>query len=247
MGVLPRIPPLYRDICLAVFALSLLVTPVWLPLVDLNEPSYEYDRAQVGPPDGTEFSGPIGFSEDIVDCTRPPFPRRVCAFEADVLDESVPVDEYGRWRLDPGFAREDDEYEYVQLRDAIYEPTFVTNSSASDDRQKRTEMTLEPVDPETVLEDVAIDVSDDTLSPVVATTARDGPTTTRERIDVPENPIALADGTYYRVYLAETEAPRSLEGHLEFLLTYHAPVAGFFGLVFLSRRVDVSYVGDDGP
>jgi hypothetical protein len=69
----------------------------------------------------------------------------------------------------------------------------------------------------------------------------------RSEVDVPETPVRLRSGTYYRVYRAgRTDAPPT-EHLAGGLLTFLAPVVGLGVLIAVAGRVDVTYVGDDLP
>lgn len=244
--------PLPRDILMGLLALGLLTAPLWIGAVDVGEPTYTYERAEVTTNDtGIEYADPDGVPprtpiSDYVDCAGWGGDLRACTFEKHLLkEESVPSDVYGS---NPNSTSVPsvllaDYYRYVQIENTIYEPTYVTNTSAQrGDGMYRIDLALEPVDPEDVLYWVSLDV--DGVASVVADTAQEGTTTTTDEVDVPETPIRLDDDTYYRVYQERgMEDPSTVESRLSFLLTYVAPFVGLYIFARLSRRIEVSYAG----
>jgi len=108
----------------------------------------------------------------------------------------------------------------------------------------RVDLSLTSVDPEDVLYWVSLGVDSDQVPPAVAETAQDGHTTTQEHVDVPETPVRLDDGTYYRVYQERgVDDPSTAENALSSSLTYIAPLLGLYLIVRLLDRIEVSYVG----
>lgn len=249
----PDLNPLRRDVLLALLAIGLLAGPLYAAALHLGAPTYEYDRVEVTTTDrGIEYSDqeqvpPRTPISDDLDCVGWG-DLRACTFERHLLDEGfLPTEVYS---TNPNYTSafsvySRDYYDYVQIDDAVYEPTYVTNTSARrDDGMYRVDATIEPADPDEVLDRVAVDADDD-LPSVVAETARSGTTTAPWEVDVPEAPIRLADGTYYRVYRERgVTEPSSVERLLSSLLTYVAPVVGVVVLGRLSRRIEVSYRGD---
>lgn len=244
--------PLRRDFVLGLLALSLLAGPLWAGILHVDDPAHVYDRAEVTTTesrivyDGSGPSAQTMLSEDVI-CAETMIDFRACTFEGSLRNESIPTGYHSTSPANVG--RESaDYYAYVQLRDGVYEPTYVANSSAQRNGLDRIDMGLEPVNPDTALERVSIAADDDELSAVVAETARNGATTAREPVAVPETPIAIGDDTYYRVYdTGDVVDPRPIEGFLAFLLRYGAPVVGaLLTLSVVSRlEVSVSYVGSD--
>lgn len=240
-----------RDLVLGILAVGLLAGPLWVGAVQLDEPAHVYDRAEVTTTDERivySDGGPSNrmLSEDVI-CAETSIDFRACTFERHLRDEPIPTGAYSTSPTSIG--RESaDYYTYVQLRDGVYEPTYVANSSDQRNDLDRIDMGLEPVDPAVALERVSIAVDDESLPSVVAATARDGTTTTREPVVVPQTPIAVGDDTYYRVYdTSDVVEPRPIEGFLAFLLRYGAPVVGLLLALSVASRfeVAVSYVGSD--
>ncbi|MDQ2051812.1 hypothetical protein RBH26_15140 [Natronolimnohabitans sp. A-GB9] len=254
MGPLDSLAPFHRDLALAVLAVGLLTAPLWVTALSLGEPITEYDRAEVttdgsgvtyADPDTVPPETPIS---DSIECAGWSGDLRACSFEDHLLEEeSLPT---GLYSTNPNstsvpWSLTADYYEYAQVDDRLYEVAYEANASAQrDDGMYRVDMTLEPADPDAVLRWVSIDVDDADLPSVVADTARDGSGTSRGPVDVPEAPIELEDGTYYRVYQERGERdPSTAERFIATALSYVAPIVGLVGLVRLSRRVEISYVG----
>lgn len=246
--------PLHRDLLVGILALGLLAAPLWIGAVNIGEPTYTYDRTAVTTTDtGIEYADPDAVPHDTpishhIGCAGWGGDLRACSFERYLLEEeSVPTDVYG---TNPNSTSVPsvllaDYYRYVQIESTIYEPTYVTNTSAQrGDGMYRLDLALEPADPDDVLYWVSLD--GDSVPSVVADTAREGTTTTTEEAAVPETPIRLDDDTYYRVYQERiTNEPSARESRLSSFLTYVPPFIGLYIVVRLSRRIDVTYVGKD--
>lgn len=253
MSLRDGIGPLHRDLALGLIALGLLAAPLWIGLLPVGNSIYEYDRAQVTTTDdGIEYVDrpdvpPETPISDAIECPRWNGDVRACAFEVYLLEEadSVPTGIHGSSTSITSVF--ESHYRYVQIDGAVYETSYVTNESASPNNESGPiEAVLEPADPDAVLSRESIAVDDDRLAPVVAETVRNGPTTARADVDLPQSPIALEDGTYYRVHRVRGPIQlRLVERVLVFALTYVAPVGGLLVLARLSRRVEISYVGDD--
>lgn len=236
--------PTPREFLLGLLALSLLTAPLWVGALDLGEPRYTYDRAEVTPTDtGIEYTDPNEVPlrppiSEAVECTGWGHDLRACAFEAHLLEEGpIPTGWYtsnpnstsAPWVRGP-------DYQYVQIDGTVYEPSYSPNTSAQRaDGMYRVDLTLEPADPEDVLDRVSLDA--DSVPSLVAETAREGSTTTAETADVPETPIRLDDDTYYRVYQERgVDEPSTAESGAAFLLTYIAPFVGLYiGILTIGR------------
>ncbi|ELY46393.1 hypothetical protein [Natronorubrum tibetense] len=254
MGPLNSVAPFHRDLALAVLAVALLTAPLWAATLSLGEPVTEYDRVEVTTDgDGVAYADPDAVPPETpisesIECAGWGGDVRACSFEEHLLEvDSLPTSLYSTnpnstsvpWTLTADY------YDYVQLDDRLYEVAYETNASAQrSDGMYRVDITLEPADPDDVLRWESIDVDDADLPSVVADTARDGSGTSRDAVDVPESPIELEDGTYYRVYQERGERdPPTGERPLSAALTFVSPVVGLIVLVRLSRRVEISYVG----
>ena len=252
-----------RTLLLALLVLALLAGPLWVEVLHLNDPTYRYERAEVTVVTGTieyasEIDDPaVAISDDIL-CTDP-VSTRACALERTLVDGgSVPADVYHRGPGTPDVFEED--YEYVATRGGIYRPTAVTNRSqayvienggarrvengtAGEDAFYRVELTLERADAPAALEDVSVPI--DSVGPVTREAATSGSATTHRDIDIPETPVRLEDGTYYRVYLNEKRGPPATVGTAVFLLRFGAPLAGLVLAWRVWDRFEVRYVGPD--
>ncbi|WP_135664403.1 hypothetical protein [Halorhabdus rudnickae] len=139
-------------------------------------------------------------------------------------------------------------YEYVLSDEAVYRATARANESAQrDDGDYPIELALEEVQPEEALQDVSMPITSKTQS-VVAEAARTGNATTHERVDVPETPIRLDNGDYYRVYYAGTISD-SVDYHLirlagNGLLVFLFPLLGLKLLFRGPRRFEINHIGD---
>lgn len=252
MTVDGKVPAAFRDGTLAVVALLLLAAPLWVPAVDLGEPRYQYERAQVvvdetdgvtfanetKPPFGTHVSDDIGCSV--------PADTRTCAFERHLAsNNTVPTAAYVTGPdATPRMPAE--RYRFVQVEGSLYETTYVANESARRGGQYRVDLALEPVEPAAALREVARDASSDSADvPAVAVTAaKQGEATARREVAVPRTPLRLADGTYYRVYLADSRAPHPATRYLGGLLPIYGPLFGLAGAYRLSGRFEVRRAGD---
>lgn len=249
----PRIDsPLARDLLVGLLAVGLVAGPVWTAAVGLGGPTYTYDRAEVVTTDeGIEYAGepdvPPGTPiSDDVECAGWGGDLRACSFERHLLDDgSIPTGVYfSNPDHTPTFSMYSaDYYEFVQLDGTLYEPEFVTNESAPrSDGLYRVDMTLERAAPAEVLERESLDANRDGLPSVAVEAARNGETTARHEVDVPDTPIRLDDGTYYRVYRERaTEDPSWAERFVTWVLTYVGPLYGLSLLVRLAGRVEVTY------
>lgn len=255
-----------RDVVLAILVLALLAAPLWVTFLHLDDPTYRYERLAVTADEGTiEFEDPNGdastvaVSGDIL-CTEA-VRSRACPLERQLLDgERVPTEIFTSTPdtvPDPFEVR----YRFVKAKDGIYEPATVLNRSqayridesdgsvvpvedeeAVDDRiYYRVELTLEPIAASRALDLDAVTVG--SVDPVVREAADTGSATAHERVDVPDSPIELADGTYYRVYLAETRQPTASEVQTASVIRWFGPLVGLVLAVRLAGRFEVRYVG----
>lgn len=253
MDVQATVSPRIRGLLHGVLVCVLLTGPLWVGALHIGEPASQYERSGVIATDnGIEYvddPAPTGRLSSDIACTEGGRDFRPCTFESNLRDAGfAPSGAYtGHPNRSPtvgGFFGPG--YEFVQLDDGLYDPTYETNESARRaDGMYRIDLALEPVDPDAALERVSIDADADRLSPIVAETARSGPTTTHRDVDVPETPIALDDGTYYRVHPSgEVDDLTSAERVPAFLFTYVAPAIGLVSFVQFARRLGISY--DDG-
>lgn len=251
MSPLRLVTPFRRDLVLVLVALGLVVAPLWVPHLVSAEPTYQYERAEVTANETTveyadDVHGQIAFGTPISDeiaCSRS-WVARPCALERLLLDDAtVPS---GMYSSSPGPTSlpNSDPYRYVRINDTIYDPVYVANESAEGENgMYRVDLNLERADPEAALRDVSVAVTSDDLHPAVAEAARDGDGRASRDVDVPETPIRLEDGTYYRVYRTSHSEPSLTERNLGFAMTYFAPLLGLGALGHLSRRFEVTYVG----
>lgn len=243
--------PLLRDVLLRLLVLGLLTAPLWVTVVDIDEPRYTYDRTEVVVNDTRIEYADRGIPQsneplsDDIKCTA--VDPRTCALERRLADGgSAPSRIYiGSTGARPPLEAD---YRYVQVEGAVYRAAAEVNTSAQRvNGLYRVDATLEPADADLVLSEVSIEP--DYVPSVVAKTARGGPTTSKNEVDIPETPIELDDGTYYRVYLQPgLNEPPAVEKRLSDLLTpfltFVAPFVGMYILIRLPRQFEISYVGD---
>lgn len=248
-----RTPTPRFDCFVALLAICLLTVPVVTAFLDVGEPTYRYERVEVttdgssveyadesAAPDRTPVDGAIACAE-----SGPyAWEVRACTFEESVLENgTVPTEfSYGApGRVPLPFHPE--RYRYVSLNGTVYETVYVANESAPRDDGYRIDLTLEPASPEAALEHASYDVTSREVSSTAAEAARTGDATTLRKATVPDRPIRLEDGSYYRVFLAGEIEPSKPARNLRPVLTYLAPLAGIALLVYLFRRIEVTYVG----
>ncbi|OLZ41846.1 hypothetical protein A6E15_13020 [Natrinema saccharevitans] len=241
------------DVFLALVAVGLLTSPALMVLLDVGERTYRYERVEVttdgssveyadesAAPDRTPVDGAIACAE-----SGPyAWEVRACTFEESVLENgTVPTEfSYGApGRVDLPFHPE--RYRYVSLNGTVYETTYVANESAPRDDGYRIDLTLDPSSPEAALEHASHDVTAREVSSTAAEAARTGDATTLRKATVPDRPIRLEDGTYYRVYLAEEIEPSETTRNQILVLTALASLSGLGLLVHLFGRIEVTYVG----
>lgn len=245
--------PLQRDILLGLLAAGLLTAPLWIGLVGISGPTYTYDRAEVTVNEtGIEYvnSEEVPFYtpiSDSVECAGWVGDLRACSFERYLLQEdSLPTEIY---QSNPNMtlsfsAYEANYYRYVQIDNKVYEPSLEVNTSAEREGSLyRVDMVLDSADPAEVLQRVSLDV--DEVDSVTAETAQEGVTTSTNDVAVPETPVKIDDGTYYRVYQERGfEEPSTAASGIHTLFTYGGPVIGLVIVASLSRRVEINYNGN---
>lgn len=242
---------LRRDILLGVLALTFLTAPLWVGVLGIGETEYTYERAEVTATDtGIEYIEPDEAPRqtplsDAVECTGWGDDIRICALEAKVLEEPI---EAGITTSNPNLTpaptyTRADYYQYIQMDDGVYEPSFDTNSSAQDSAgMYPVKLELEPVAAEDALDQVSLDPDD--APSVVAETAQTGSTTTTGSVDVPETPLIVEDEAYYRVYQDRGDTPSTAESNLAYLLTYIGPLVGLFLALQTFKRIEISYTNE---
>lgn len=256
MSSTPVLTPARRDAIAALVAVALIAGPVWASALHLAEPSHRYERVEIT----TDGGRGIGLAGDAVvlpdlkvsDRIRCVVPResRICAFEEHLAEgRTVATDAYSAPNRSEPFLSHQTDYDYVVLGEEVYETSYVVNESArSEGGSSRIDLALEPIPPETALEDASIDATEepDRVPDPVLVAARTGSATTHRDVDVPEEPIEVDGGRYYRVYQTGPVPYPEREEIADGLLTYVAPLVGVLWLRRLLGRVEVEYVGDEG-
>lgn len=242
--------PQRRDLILA---LALLAGPLWAPVLHLGQPTYTHKRARVvvGGDDGLKYASRTGtlvttpISVEI-GCSIPE-DARTCAFERYLANNhtvrlGASSDNPNLTEQWPGYNR----YQYVLVNGSAYVPVATPNRSASNGGGwYPLDLALRPVPLDDAIRYVSLNATAQSaqIPPPVLEAATEGVGHAHEQVDVPQTPIRVANGTYYRVYDAGRTDPTVLSSAADFLLTYVAPAVGFFSLLFLSGRVTVTYVG----
>ena len=241
MPVDESLTPARRDALLAVLAVGMLLAPLWVPGLHLDDPEYRYESVEVEA-DGTQLrfatepEDPLlGLSERIA-CAGDRW-GRACVFEHFVAtNHSVPTRIYANPDREFRDDVHDHRYQFVLINGTVYEVGAVPNASVTGHGGRRLDLGLRPVPAERALRYESVDVQE--VPPPVRQAARTGSAIGYVE-DLPDTPIELDDGTYRRVYIAETNYPADHERGTESLLTYGLPVIGL-GLLGRSwARFDV--------
>lgn len=249
---MPRLPPLTparRDALLAVLALALLVAPVWAPMLNLGDPAQRYERARITTENGTiEYADeqeppthePI--STEIA-CTESFMRSRGCFFEHYLAEgHTIPT---GVWTTNPdhGHIPSYQRYRYAAVNGTVYRVSYVANESVQNDMGLyRVELALEPEPADEVLHSVSVRA--ERVPDPVRRAAETGVATSHREIEVPDRPVRLDDGTYYRVYDAGETEPSELDNLVAGLLHYGLPFVGLSLVGHLSGKFEVRYVGE---
>lgn len=241
--------PARRDALLAVVALALVVAPIWAPALHLGDPAQRYERALVTTENGTieyadESAEPVRAPVSVeIACTEPFMQSRGCFFEHYLAEgHTIPT---GVWTSNPDHDRIStfERYEYAALNGSVYRTGYVANESVqNDDGLYRVELALDPEPADEALRSVS--VSAERVPDPVRRAAETGVATTHREIDVPDRPVRLDDGTYYRVYEAGETDPSDIGAIFDGIARYGFP---FLGLALFGRlrgRFEVRYVGD---
>jgi len=246
--------PLRRDALLVLLAIGLLATPLWAPLDDFGDETHTYDRRGVVIDDryGITYAGdaarePVGPVSDDIACSSALYRQpRACAFEELLVgNETVPTERYTTGatpQITPG------QYRYVQLNGSVYATTYVVNESATaHGGLHRVELALDTASAPDVLERVSLDATGEHsgVSETVAEVAREGSVTVHDELEVPQTPIQLDNGRYYRVYQNGQRPPQASKQLFAILFEAFGVVAGLFVVSRLARSFEVSYVGDE--
>lgn len=249
--------PFRRTLLWVVIAVVLLASPVAVSATNVSERTYTYERAEVvvDDEDGIAYAGDPDLydrhlSEDI-GCSTPT-DTRTCAFERHLVSNAtVPTGMYATSPSDTihAFGLGLERYRYVQLDGTVYEPTFVANRTVqNDDGNYRIDLALESTDATDALRDVSIDVSDGraNVPSVVVEAAREGSASADREVEVPQTPIRVDDGTYYRVYQSGWSDPEPLMPFYATAVSILGPLAGLSILYRRVQRFELTYVDEGG-
>jgi hypothetical protein len=247
-----------RDALLALLALGLLAAPLWAPAFHLDDTAYRYERARLTTESQygidyanrsvvAEATGFLPISKDIV-CTIGTS-GRACAFESYLAaNHTVPSTAYTN---NPNLTRDSfhglERYQYVLVNGTAYATIYVPNQSVQNDRGwYRLDLGLERRSLDEVLRSVSLNVTQDReeIPAVVYRAATSGEATAHHEVAVPQTPIRLANGTYYRVFLAGRTEPAPLFPFYHAILVFGLPVAGLGILYRVSQRVEITYIGE---
>lgn len=230
--------PLQRDLLIAIVAVGLVTSPLWIGVMGFGDRIHTYERSEVVT-DGESVVyedepsspfGPVAISDEIA-CSAAWIQVRTCAFEAQLVEnETVPT--HIRTGNPEHTSLPFKEYEYVRVDETLYEAAYTDG-----DDEGRVYLDLERADPDAALEDVAIAADRSTVPEAVREAVETGEAVTRTEIDVPQTPVETADGRYYRVYRAGSTHPSWLENALVTLARFGGPIAGAALFYHLSQRL----------
>jgi hypothetical protein len=234
-------------VLIGVVALMLVSGPLWSSLFHVGERSYQYESNELIVDNESGFA----YVNESVPVTNhllsehlgcDPFQAsRICALERAILNSTVPMKVYTNnpdWEQ-PSLGVE--RYHYVLIDGQTYEIGYVPNQSVTKNGLYRLDLALYPISREDVLQSISLDAAH--VSPAVRAAAESGTHSTHTRVDAPNTPIQLADGTHHRVQYDGYTQPTNAEQLLELLLEFVAP---FIGVVLFARLVshfEVTYVG----
>jgi len=246
--------PARRDVLIVVAGLLLLMGPLWAAMLAPPLADHRYDRERVVAENGTiRFAGEypgraMPLSEDLACANRDYFegyPDRGCFVERylarnNTIRTNVTYDEVD-WQ---GFY---DRYEYALVNGSVYEPAYDKRQldRPRPDSLARFFLTVRPVRASNALANISV-AAEDVPDPV-ARAARTGEATTVDAVTVPETPIRLENGSYYRV--AESrfreDPARSTPVVIGLnLLRYLAPLVGLFLPVRAVRQFDLVHASE---
>lgn len=248
-----RFTALHRDVLLAALALVLLTAPLWVPATGIGSPTYTYERAEVVVDDagGITYANDTGVplradvSDDIA-CSNP-WAVRPCGFERYLASNDVAIPS-GIYTSNPGDRQSVpiEPYRYAQVNGTVYETVYTANRSVrNDEGMYRLDLALEPTDPDEALRSVSLRASaehEDVPAEAVAA-ARDGEAISHREVEVPETPLRLDDGSYYRVYAAGSNDPSRLGQFVRTVLTTVGPLFGLVLAYLVSRRFEITHAG----
>lgn len=245
--------PLRRDLLLAVVALMLLFSPVLVSATNISETTYTYERVEVvvNEEDGITYAGDPQLSDTPISkeigCSVS-VSTRTCAFERHLLSNvTVPTEAYTTnpaATLDVGI----DRYQYVQINGSVYEPIYRGNWSVQrDDGLYRVDLALESTSAVDALHHVSINASTESedVSPVVLKAARQGSAIADREVEIPQTPIQVDSGAYYRVYVSGQNEPSSMGSLLGTILPIFGVLVGLYICYGLSRQIEIRYTGED--
>lgn len=252
---MPSLPfsPKVRDLLLAVAVLCLLAAPLWVPVLELDDRTHQYERVELSTANGTiELEASDSFTRrhqepvsDRIACFGEWNPRP-CGLEWLLLQEGGAPSFIYTSNPDSSLPLLGDPYDFVRLNGSVYETSWAPNESAQrSDGYYSLELRLEQVPPEAALRDVAAPADASNLPGVVKRAARTGEATTHDAVTAPPTPVRTDDGSYYRVYETGSSAPPTSQKALDNVLTFGGPLFGLLGLLSVSRRFELVHVASE--
>lgn len=247
-------PP--RRVALAgLLAIGLLATPLWVPALHLDDPSYTYERFEVvvDEEEGITYANESAVPSnrqlsDRLGCTHTFNDFRLCGFERQLRDNGTVPSGWYTSRTGSGYFSEAARYQYLQFNGTTYEAlTWVNESRTNEGGSFSLDLTLEPRDRETVLEAISRDATEATaldVDPTIVDAAVDGSARSHEEIDVPATVFAVQDG-FYRVHVTEESNPAATGPLFNAILFWGGPLLGLGLLLRIRRYVDVQYTKPD--
>ena len=249
MAEIGLLTPRRRDTLLVVLAVGLLLGPIWIPVFDLGEPTYRYERVRitVGGETGLAYANNTSHQvtttpiSDDIGCSVPD-EIRICTLEQYAANNTV----FAGFTSNPSYTPRSlgtERYRYVLLNGTAYATSYVPNRSVQTDQGLyRLELGLEAESLDDVLQEVSLNTTSQRteIPPVIYQAATDGHGESHRRVEGLQTPIRVANGTYYRVYFAGGTEASPVGQFLGDVLPVGAPVVGLLALYVLSRRFEVS-------
>lgn len=198
--------PARRDALLTVVALVLLAAPLWVPALQLDDPTYHYESVAIET-DGATMAFATKPADPMLDISERIARAgerwgRACVFEHDVAaNHTVTTEIYAT--QDHGFRDDilEYRYRYVLIDGTVYQVGAVPNATVTDHGGHRLDLALRSVEADRALRLVSVDLED--VPAPIRRAARTGRATGHVEA-LPATTIEVDDGTYRRVYIADT-------------------------------------------
>lgn len=251
MAGIGPLTPARRDTLLVILALGLLLGPVWVPTLNLGEPTYHYEHARitVGGENGLAYANSTPFQDTDqlisadIGCTIPE-EARICALEHYATNHTIPTEGYTtNPDLNSSTFGGIEHYRYVLLNGTTYTTTLIPNRSVQNSEGLyRLDLGFDPVPLNQAISAVSLNstIQREEIPQAVYQAATDGTGKSHHRVNIPPTPIRTENGTYYRVYFDGRTEPSPAGQFLGKVLPIGTPIIGLLALYLLGRRFEVS-------